>query len=152
MYYLYEKYYEPITIQCYKVICAFWVPRLTWLDLWTNSYCSYCSWGSQGKNTEVVYHFLLQWTTFCQNSPTWPVLGGPILHGIKIVGRNINNLKYADDTTPMAESEEELRSLLMKVKEESEKNGLKLNIQKAKIMASSPITSWQIWGNSGNCG
>ena len=66
--------------------------------------------------------------------------------GIKIAGRNINNLKYADDTTLMAESEEELKSLLMKVKEESEKDGLKLNIQKTKIMASSPITSWQIDG------
>ena len=62
--------------------------------------------------------------------------------GIKIAGRNINNLRYADDTTLMAESEEELKSLLMKVKEESEKVGLKLNIQKTKIMASSPITSW----------
>ena len=64
--------------------------------------------------------------------------------GIKIAGRNINNLRYADDTTLMAESEEELRSLLMKVKEEGEKSSLKLNIQKTKIMASSPITSWQI--------
>ena len=64
--------------------------------------------------------------------------------GIKITRRNINNLRYADDTTLMAESEEELNSLLMKVKEESEKVGLKLNIQKTKIMASSPITSWQI--------
>ena len=64
--------------------------------------------------------------------------------GIKIAGRNINNLRYTDDTTLMAESEEELKSLLMKVKEESEKAGLKLNIQKTKIMASSPITSWQI--------
>ena len=64
--------------------------------------------------------------------------------GIKIVGRNINNLRYADDTTLMAESKEELKSLLMKVKEESEKVGLKLNIQKTKIMASGPITSWQI--------
>ena len=64
--------------------------------------------------------------------------------GIKIAGRNINNLRYADDTTLMAESEEELKSLLMKVKEESEKVGLKLNIQKMKIMASGPITSWQI--------
>ena len=63
--------------------------------------------------------------------------------GIKIAGRNINNLRYADDTTPMAESEEELKSLL-KVKEESEEVGLKLNIQKTKIMASGPITSWQI--------
>ena len=64
--------------------------------------------------------------------------------GIKIAGRNINNLRYADDTTLMAESEEELKSLLMKVKEESEKVGLKLNIQKTKIMASGPITSWQL--------
>ena len=63
--------------------------------------------------------------------------------GIKIAGRNINNLKYAHDTTLMAESEEELKSLLMKVKEQSEKVGLKLNIQKTKIMASGPITSWQ---------
>ena len=71
--------------------------------------------------------------------------------GIKISGRNINNLRYADDTTLMAESEEELKSLLMKVKEESEKVGLKLNIQKTKIMASGPITSWEIdGGNSGN--
>ena len=64
--------------------------------------------------------------------------------GIKIAGRNINNLTYADDTTLMAESEEELKSLLMKVKEESEKVGFKVNIQKTKIMASSPITSWEI--------
>ena len=71
--------------------------------------------------------------------------------GIKIAGRNINNLRYADDTTLMAESEEELKSLLMKVKEVSEKVGLKFNIQKTKIMASGPITSWQIdGGNSGN--
>ena len=68
--------------------------------------------------------------------------------GIKIVGRNINNLRYADDTTLMAESEEELKSLLMKVKEESEKVGLKLNIQKTKIMASGPITSQQIDGET----
>ena len=68
--------------------------------------------------------------------------------GIKIAGRNINNLRYADDTTLMAESEEELKSLLMKVKEESERGGLKLNIQKTKIMASSPITSWQIDGET----
>uniref|UniRef100_A0AC11DZK9 Uncharacterized protein n=2 Tax=Ovis aries TaxID=9940 RepID=A0AC11DZK9_SHEEP len=66
--------------------------------------------------------------------------------GIKIAGRNINNLRYADDTTLMAESEEELKSLLMKVKEESEKVGLKLNIQKTKIMASGPVTSWEIDG------
>ena len=68
--------------------------------------------------------------------------------GIKIAGRNINNLRYADDTTVMAESEEELKSLLMKVKEESDKVGLKLNIQKTKIMASSPINSWQIDGET----
>ena len=68
--------------------------------------------------------------------------------GIKIAGRNINNLRYADDTTLMAESEEELKSLLMKVKEESEKVGLKLNIQRTKIMASSPITSWEIDGET----
>ena len=66
--------------------------------------------------------------------------------GIKIAGKNINNLRYTDDTTLMAESEEELKSLLIKVKEESEKAGLKLNIQKTKIMASGPITSWQIDG------
>ena len=72
--------------------------------------------------------------------------------GIKIAGRNIDNLRYSDGTTLMAESEEELKSLLMKVKVESEKVGLKLNLQKTKIMASGPITSWQInrWGNSGN--
>ena len=68
--------------------------------------------------------------------------------GIKIARRNMNNLRYADDTTLMAESEEELKSLLMKVKEESEKVGLKLNFQKTKIMASSPITSWQIDGET----
>ena len=68
--------------------------------------------------------------------------------GIKIAGRNINNLRYADDTTLMAENEEKLKSLLMKVKEESEKVGLKLNIQKTKIMASGPITSWQIDGET----
>ena len=68
--------------------------------------------------------------------------------GIKIAGRNVNNLRYADDTTLMAESGEELKSLLMKVKEESEKAGLKFNIQKTKIMASGPITSWQIDGET----
>ena len=68
--------------------------------------------------------------------------------GIKVAGRNINNLRHTDDITIMAESEEELKSLLMKVKEESEKDGLKLNIQKTKIMASGPITSWRIDGES----
>ena len=70
--------------------------------------------------------------------------------GIKIAGRNINNLRYSEDTTLMAESEEELKSLLMKVKDESEKGGLKLNIQKTKIMTSRPITSWQVDGEK--CG
>ena len=71
--------------------------------------------------------------------------------GIKIAGRNTNNLRYTDDTTLMAENKEELKNLLMKVKEESEKAALKLNIQKIKIMASGPITSWQIYGgNNGN--
>ena len=68
--------------------------------------------------------------------------------GIKIAGRNINNLRYANDTTLMAESEEELKSLLMKLKEESEKAGFKLNIQKTKIIESSPVTSWQIDGET----
>ena len=68
--------------------------------------------------------------------------------GIKIAGRNINNLRYADDTTLMSESEEELKNLLMKVKEESEKVGLKLNIQETKIMASDPVTSWEIDGET----
>ena len=73
--------------------------------------------------------------------------------GIKIARRNVSNLRYADDTSLMAESEEELKSLLMKVKEESENFGLKLNIQKTKIMASGPIISWEnTWGNSGNSG
>ena len=72
--------------------------------------------------------------------------------GIKIARINISDVRYADDTTLMAESEEELKSLLMKVGEESEKVGLKLKVQKTKIMASDPITSWQRWGNSGNSG
>ena len=71
--------------------------------------------------------------------------------GTMIAGRNINNLKYADDTTFMTESEEELKSLLMKVKEESEKVGLELNLQKTKIMASGPITSWEIDGKTAEC-
>ena len=70
--------------------------------------------------------------------------------GIKTARRNISNLRYADDTTLMPEMEEELKSLLMKVREENEKAGLKLRIQKTKIMASSPITSWHRWGNNGN--
>ena len=82
-------------------------------------------------------------------STTWENAGHDEAQaGIKIARRNINNLRYADDTTLMAESEEELKSLLMKVKEESEKVGLKLNIQKTKIMASGPITSWEIDGET----
>ena len=79
-------------------------------------------------------------------STSWETLGWKKQAGIQIAGRNINHLRYADDTTLMAESEEELKSLLMKAKEESEKAGLKLNIQKTKIMASGPITSWEIDG------
>ena len=81
-------------------------------------------------------------------STSWKTLGWKKQAGIKIAGRNINNLRYADDTTLMAESEEELKNHLMKVKEESEKVGLKLNIQKTKIMASGPITSWDIDGET----
>ena len=81
-------------------------------------------------------------------STSWETLDWKKQAGIKIAGRNINNLRYADDTTLMAESEEKLKSLLMKVKEESEKVGLKLNIQKTKIMASDSITSWQIDGET----
>ena len=78
----------------------------------------------------------------------WNAKMDDVQDGIKIAGRNINNLRYADDTTLMAESEEELKTLLMKVKEESEKAGLKLNIQKTKIMTSGLITSWQIDGET----
>ena len=85
----------------------------------------------------------------------WVIVSFQILKGeaqteINIARRNINNLRYTDDTTFMAESEVELKNLLIKVKEESEKDGLKLSIQKTKIMESSPITSWQRWGNNGN--
>ena len=78
----------------------------------------------------------------------WNVGLNEVQAGMKIAGRNIDNLRYADDTTLLAESEEELKSLLMKVKEENEKVGLKLNIQKTKIMASGPITSWEIDGET----
>ena len=81
-------------------------------------------------------------------STSWETLDWKKQAGIKIAGRNINNLRYADDTTLMAESEEELKSLLMKVKGESEKLGMKLNIQKIEIMASGPITSWEIDGET----
>ena len=80
----------------------------------------------------------------------WTELKDEAQAGIKIAGRNINNLRYAENTALLAESEEELKSFLMKVKEESEKVGLKLNIQKTKIMASGPITSWEIDGETGN--
>ena len=89
--------------------------------------------------------------TYMQSTYTYYIRNaglGEAQAGIKIAGRNINNVNYVDDTTFMAESEEELKSLLMKVKEESEKVGLKLNIQKTKIMASSPVTSWHIDGET----
>ena len=88
------------------------------------------------------------WTLFCSIKPFIILPWLLQLAGIKTAGRNINNLRYADDTTLMAESEEELKSLLMKVKKESEKVGLKLNIQKTKIMASDTITSWEIDGET----
>ena len=92
-------------------------------------------------------------TSWQIDGETVETLADFIFLGSKIAGRNIINLRYADDTTLMAESEEELKTILMKVKVESEKVGLKLNNQKTKIMASDTITSWQIrWGNSGNCG
>ena len=89
--------------------------------------------------TLIVFFFFFFFSSFVWNAGLEEAQAG-----IKIARRNINNFKYADDTTLMAESEEELKSLLMKVKEESEKVGLKLNIQKTKIMASGPITSWEI--------
>ena len=88
---------------------------------------------------------IASWQIFGETVET---VAGFIFLGSKIAGRNINNLRYAHDTTLMAESKEELKSLLMKVKEESEKVGLKLNIQKTKIMASGPITSWEIDGET----
>ena len=92
-----------------------------------------------GKEYVKAIHCHSAYLTYMQ-STSWETLG------FKIARRNINNLRYADDTTLMAESEEELKSLLMKVKEESDKVGLKLSIQKTKIMASGPITSWEIDG------
>ena len=104
-------------------------------------------WFQIGKGVRQVYCHPA-YLTYMQ-STSWEKAGlKEAQAGIKISGRNINNLRSADDTTLMAESEEELKSLLMKVKEESEKVGLKLNIQKMKIMASSPITSWQIDGET----
>ena len=98
------------------------------------------SWGCKKSDTTEQLHFHF---TFMRNAGHEEGQAG-----IKIAGRNINNLRYTDDITLVAESEEELKSLLMKVKEESEKVGLKLNIQKTKIMAPSPITSWQIDGET----
>ena len=125
--------------------------------LWTGDHAS--SWGISCKYHEICLRQLLSLKV-----PVWILSSiltsskllshhiqnklAPISQSIKMVERNINNLRYADDTTLMAESEEELKSLLMKVKEESEKTSLKFNIQKTKIMASCPITSWQIDGKT----
>ena len=110
---------------------------------------------SRGRSGGLVFPSLSEFSTDCCNSDsqyaeyiTRNARLDEAQDGIKIAGRNINNFRYADDTTLMAESEEELKSLLMKVKEESEKVGLKLNIHKIKIMASGPITSWQIDGET----
>ena len=108
-------------------------------------------WDFPGKSTGVGCHCLLQSPCLFNLYAEYIIRNAGLEEaraGIKISGRNIYNLRYADDTTLMAESEEKLKSLLMKVKEESEKVGLKLNIQKTKIMASGPITSWQIDGKS----
>ena len=101
-----------------------------------------------GKEYVKAVYCYPAYLTYMQ-STSWEMLGWiPAQAGIRIAGRNINNLRYANDSTLMAESKEELKSLLMKVKEESEKVGLKLNIQKTKIIASGPITSWQIDGET----
>ena len=99
-----------------------------------------------GKEYVKVVYCHLAYLIYMQSTSMWNATLEEAQAGIKIAGRNINNLRYADDTTLMAESKEELKSLLMKTKEESEKAGLKLNIQKMKIMASGRITSWQIDG------
>ena len=96
-----------------------------------------------GKEYVKTVYCHLAYLTYMQSNIMWNAKLDEAQAGIKISGRNINNFRYADETTLMAESEEELKSLLMKVKEESEKGGLKLSIQKTKIMASGPITSWQ---------
>ena len=108
----------------------------------SNSISFYCKWVCQGC---ILSPYLFNWYVeyIVRNTGLEEAQAG-----IKITGRNINNLRYADDTTLMAESEDELKSLLMKVKEESEKVGLKFNIQKTKIMASGPITSWEIDGET----
>ena len=105
-------------------------------------------WFKIGKGVWQGYIWSLCLFNFYEEYIMWNAGLGEAQAGIKIAGRNSNNLRYADDTTLMAESEEELKSLLMKVKEESEKVGLKLNIHKTKIMASGPITSWEIDGET----
>ena len=108
-------------------------------------------WNFPGKSTRVGCHCLLQCICITESYYYIPETNDRLEEaqaGIKIAGRNINNLRYADDTTLMAESEEKLKSLVMKVKEESEKVGLKLHIQKTKIMSSRPITSWEIDGET----
>ena len=109
------------------------------MEQWTGS--------KLGKEYVKAIYCHPAYLTYMQRT-SWETLGWRKKAGIKIAGRSINNLRYADDTTLMAVSEEELKSFLMKVKEESEKVGLRLNIQKMKIMASSPITSWQIDGET----
>ena len=109
------------------------------MEQWTGS--------KLGKEYVKAVYCHPAYLTYMQ-STSWETLGWEALAGIKNAGRNINNHRYANDTTLMAESEEELKNLLMKVKEKSEKVGLKLNIQKTKIMASSPITPWQIDGET----
>ena len=116
---------------------------LSIIDPPASPHCALCSHLGSGSDSPPV---MLPWLISACSSITTGLEEAQA--GIKIARRNINNLRYADDTTLMAESEEELKSLLMKVKEESEKVGLKLNIQKTKIMASGPITSWQIDGET----
>ena len=103
-------------------------------------------WFKIGKDCTKAVHFCRVYLTLMQNTSCEMARLDESQAGIKIAGRNINNLRYADDTTLMAESEEKLKSLLITVKEESEKAGLKLSIQNNKVIASSPITSWQIEG------
>ena len=105
-------------------------------------------WFKIGKDCTKAVHFCCVYLTLMQNTSCEMARLDESQAGIKIAGRNINNFRYADDTTLMVESEEELKRLLMKVKEESEKAGLKLNIKKIKIMASGTITSWQIDGET----
>ena len=110
------------------------------MEPWTGS--------NRGKEYVKVVYCYLAYLIYMQSTSMWNATLEEAQAGIKIAGRNINNIRYADDTNLMAESEEELKSLLMKVKEKSEKAGLKLKIQKIKTMASGPITSWQIDGET----